>query len=154
MTTLTLHLETRCSPGELYEGLCDSGAFPAMAEEIVSVEPDGDVSRWKVAFRGKHVRWTQREIRHPAAHKICFEQIDGDFVSMSGTWRVEELGAGVVVAFQLEFRTSVPHLAGAIDPMIGRVLLRAAHAVVVGLAGAAEVVTSSPSLTDPVPLPA
>ncbi|MDT7726128.1 MAG: hypothetical protein QOI21_2704 [Actinomycetota bacterium] len=149
MTRIALHIETRCSPDKLYKGLCDSGRFPGLAKEIVSIEPDGDDSRWDIAFRGKHVRWTQQDTRHPAAHKITFEQTEGAFVALSGKWQVEPLGTEIVVAYQAEFRTSVPHLAGAIDPMIGRVLLRAAHAVVVGIAGPARVVTSSPALNDP-----
>jgi len=70
-------------------------------------------------------------------------------VSFGGSWEVAETPDGSTVTYRVAFRTSVPQPAGAIDPMVARVLLRSAAEVVTGLAGPAKIVDGGNALRDP-----
>ena len=145
MSEYELRLGVDRDPGEVFAGLRAMAGFPRWSGEILAVEPDGDTSRWTVAFRGGLVNWTQRDTVHEDGPRLSFTQIDGDFVALSGEWVVEP-GA---VTYRVSLRTSVPALAGAIDPMIGRTLLRGALAVVTAVAGGAETLSGGELLRDP-----
>lgn len=145
MSEYELRLGVGRAPGEVFAGLRAMADFPRWSDEILAVEPDGGTSRWTVAFRGGLVGWTQRDTVHEADRRLTFEQIDGDFVALSGAWVVEP----GTVTYRVSLRTSVPALAGAIDPMIGRTLLRGALAVVTAVADGAETRSGAELLRDP-----
>lgn len=145
MSEYELRLGVDRAPGEVFAGLRSMTEFPRWSDVILAVEPDGDTSSWTVAFRGGLVRWTQRDTVHEADRRLSFEQIDGDFVALAGEWAVEP----GTVTYRVSVRTSVPNLAGAIDPMIGRTLLRGALAVVTAVADGAETLSGGELLQDP-----
>ncbi len=150
MTTATLRMVASGDADTLLSGLLDVARHPAWAGDILSVEPDGDVSTWTLAFRGRTARWTQRTRSRAPELGINFEQVDGDFTTFSGSWEVQSRGpAACVVQYQVKYTTSVAHLAGAVDPVIGRVLARSACAVVEGIAGPVDVVEGVELLHDP-----
>jgi uncharacterized membrane protein len=149
MTEYGIRLASSCPAGELYAALCRLSEFPQYTPDILSVDVTGGTSRWVVPFRGGLVRWTQRDDRDPARQRIDFEQTDGDFVSLTGQWLVEPAQQGCTFTCRITPRTSVPHLAGAIDPMIARVLLRAVVAVVSATSGSVEVLGDAAALHDP-----
>jgi uncharacterized membrane protein len=145
MSDYELRLGVDRAPGEVFAGLRAMTDFPRWSDVILAVEPDGGTSSWTVAFRGGLVRWTQRDTVDEAERRLAFEQVDGDFVALSGEWAVEP----GTVTYRVSVRTSVPHLAGAIDPMIGRTLLRGALAVVTAVADGAETQSGGDLLQDP-----
>ncbi|WP_053731421.1 SRPBCC family protein [Nocardia sp. NRRL S-836] len=142
-------LRTPRPADEVFDQLLQPALFAGAAPDIESVTPSAEGDHYALRFRGGLARWTQRTEADPAARVVRFEQLSGDFVDFGGSWEVVEDGDGSRVVHRVAFRTSVPHLAGAIDPMIARVLLRAAADVVGGLAGPAELVEGA--LTDEVP---
>jgi uncharacterized membrane protein len=146
MSEYSLRLGTNRPPDELFAALRRFDDFPRWSDSTVAVESDGDTSQWTVAFRSGVVRWVQRDTVD--AHRLAFEQVEGDFVALSGEWTVEPAASGSAVTYRVSLRTSVPHLAGAIDPMVGRTLLRAARDVVTGAAGDAEVLSGGAALRD------
>jgi hypothetical protein len=108
--------------------------FPAHAPDLLSVSNEGD---WVLAFRGGVARWTQTN--RVSADRIDFEQTDGDFQQYAGHWIATDTPDGCEVEFTVRYRTSVPHLAGAIESAVGRVLTRTALAVLTGVCGSARV---------------
>ncbi|WP_327374131.1 hypothetical protein OG393_09140 [Streptomyces sp. NBC_01216] len=121
---------------------------------------------WVLAFRGGAARWVQdsRRAGHATddgadgsadgagenggsggapAHRIVFEQVGGDFQHLKGSWTSTDVpGGGCEVAFEVSYSTSVPHLAGAIDSAVGRVLVGGAHQVITAVAGGPVRVTA------------
>jgi hypothetical protein len=171
MTVRTLRARTALTPDALLQRLGDHTEFPAHSPDILSVTPHGEGhSSWRLAFRGAAVNWVQRDEAGPDG--LTFEQTEGDFITLRGAWRIRPATGGATadgsaaggsasqgsgapggseVSYEVDFRTSVAHLAGAVDPVIARVLLRSAYAVLTGLAGGAELVSGGEYLHDLAP---
>ncbi|MGM1058293.1 type II toxin-antitoxin system RatA family toxin [Saccharothrix sp. Mg75] len=144
-------LSTPRTPDEVFAVLRRQERFAETADDLESVEVlAGGEHRYALRFRGGVARWTQRTEVDVDARTLRFEQVEGDFVDFGGTWEVRSTDGGSRVVHRVSFRTGVPHLAGAIDPMIARVLLRAATSVVSRAAGPAEVVEGESALRDEV----
>ncbi|GAB3473932.1 type II toxin-antitoxin system RatA family toxin [Amycolatopsis cihanbeyliensis] len=147
MTTRTLKATARCSTAELFERLGDDLSFPGLATDVLSVSEGGDGLRnWVLAFRGGTAEWVQRN--RVAPDRIEFEQVTGDFQTFHGSWSGTDGAGGCEVVFEVSYRTSVPHLAGAVDSAVGRVLLRGAHQILAGIAEV-EVTEGRHFLRDP-----
>ncbi|GAA1739798.1 SRPBCC family protein [Luedemannella helvata] len=131
---------------DIIRRLAHDETFPAYAPELLSVDRDGDRSDWVLAFRGGVARWTQR--RRVLPGRIEFTQTDGDFQDYAGHWAATDGPDGCAVEFAVQFRTSVPHLAGAVESAAGRVLTRTALAVLEGVAGPARVTKGRHFLQD------
>ncbi|TDV54223.1 type II toxin-antitoxin system RatA family toxin [Actinophytocola oryzae] len=144
MSQYEIRLASSRDAARVHAALCRVEDVPAHAPDVLSVSRDGDTSSWVLSFRGHPVRWTQRD--HHDGLRGEFNQVDGDFVALSGEWAVEPDGEGSTVAYRLSVRTSVPHLAGAIEPMVARALSRAALSV----AGPVRVLAGAAVLADPV----
>ena len=79
--------------------------------------------------------WTERDVVDPAARRIDFEQVDGDFVVFTGVWAVEPDGDGVTVRFTASFDLGMPSLAPMVDPIAVRTLVDNVQAILRGLLG-------------------
>ena len=122
---------------------------PASAADVLD-RLDAQLSRseWALPFRGSSARWVQHS-RRTGAGRIEFEQTDGDFQHLRGAWSATDLAdGGCEVAFEVNFSTSVPHLAGAIDSAIGRVLVRTAHQIMSASGGPVRVTAGGHHLRD------
>ncbi|MFI8308356.1 SRPBCC family protein [Streptomyces sp. NPDC085927] len=152
MTTRILKGTLPCPAAELMERLHDERAFPAHAADIVSVEDAGgkDLYRWTLAFRKSTAQWVQRSRRavDGPAHRIDFEQVEGDFQQFAGAWSCADAPGGCEVSFEVRFRTSVPHLAGAVDSAVGRVLVRSAHRILTAVGGPVRITSGGHHLRD------
>ncbi|MFJ8740356.1 SRPBCC family protein [Embleya sp. NPDC127516] len=152
MTSRTLKAALPCSAATAIEGLRDDRVFPDWAAEIVSVQDAGDDLRhWTLAFRGGTARWAQRTrdaSGEQQPYRIEFEQVDGDFQRFGGAWTCTDTDDGCEAVFEVGYRTSVPHLAGAIDSAVGRVVVRAAHHILIGVGGTAEITSGGHHLRD------
>ncbi|MEU5882058.1 SRPBCC family protein [Spirillospora sp. NPDC047279] len=151
MATYTIEMAVRHRAADLYAALRDYERFPGWAEDVAAVAVEGDTSRWAVRFRGGLIRWTQHDRAEEAADtfRIGFEQTEGDFAAFSGAWTIEPTSTGSLVTYRADAGTSVANLARAIEPLVGRVLLRSAVAVVAGAAaGPVEVLAGGRLLDD------
>lgn len=81
-------------------------------------------------------------------YRIEFEQVDGDFQRFGGSWTGRDLPIGCEVTFEVDFSTNVPHLGGAIDSAVGRVLLRSAHQILHAIGGPVQVTAGGHHLWD------
>nr|WAP33721.1 Orf4 [Micromonospora sp. SCSIO 07395] len=167
MATRTLRATLPVPAPEVLRRLAAPETFPGYAPDLLSVDREGDRSDWVLAFRGGAARWTQTTRTLP--DRIEFEQVDGDFTSYSGHWSVTptepvapaesqdgtaEPGdttgpeGGSTVEFTVKYRTSVPHLAGAVESAVGRVLSRTALAVLTGVGGPVRITSGAYFLAD------
>lgn len=146
MTKRTLTAVVDATADEVIRRLAADGTFPRHAPDLLEVTPDGDRSEWVLAFRGGVARWTQENRVTPG--RIDFTQTDGDFQSYDGNWTATDGQDGCTVEFSVRYRTSVPHLAGAIESAAGRVLTRTALAVLTGVCGPARVTRGHHFLQD------
>ncbi|WHT17445.1 SRPBCC family protein [Crossiella sp. CA-258035] len=128
------------SPAQAFTLLTDFTRFPAIAEEVRSVEVfpgEPRHSAWEVAFRRGRLRWREWEHLDPATTSVEFGQVDGDFEHFRGAWRITGAETGCTVDFQVDFDFGIDSLAEAMDPVAERLLRRVMGSVLSGLFGAA-----------------
>lgn len=148
MTTRVLKVTVPATAAEMIERLGDELSFPEHADDIISVADAGDgLRQWVIAFRGGTAAWEQRS-RSRQPNRIEFEQVSGQFQHLNGAWSATDGPDGAEVAYEVNYSTSVPHLAGAIDSAVGRVLLRSAHQVTAAVAGPVRVTSGAYYLRD------
>lgn len=152
MTSRTLKATVQATPAEVIGRLGDDLAFAGYADDIVSVSDAGDGLReWVLAFRGSTATWVQRSRRvsaGPESYRVEFEQVSGEFQHLQGAWTATAGPSGCEVVFEVRYRTSVPHLAGAIDSAVGRVLVRTAQQVLSAVAGPVRITAGGHHLRD------
>lgn len=108
----------------------------AVREIRVEQAADGAVvSDWSVNFRNGVMRWQEIDRIDPIARTVEFDQLKGDFVGFSGSWRVEQVGADVTLRFDAEFDLGMPSLAPIIDPIAAHALRDNIEAIIRGLLG-------------------
>jgi hypothetical protein len=153
MTSRSLQATVSAGAADVIERLGDEVAFPSYADDVISVSDVGDgLRQWVLAFRGGTASWVQRSRAvaggsHPS-HRIEFEQVSGDFQDLKGAWTATSLPDGCEVRFDVRYSTSVPHLAGAIDSAVGRVLIRSAHQIISAVAGSVRVTAGGQFMED------
>jgi ribosome-associated toxin RatA of RatAB toxin-antitoxin module len=145
MRHLVMHVRAEnVQPDTAYLRISDFATYPDLTETVLAVdvepvEADGSVvSHWLVKFRKGKLRWTERDVLDPAARRIDFVQISGDFASMEGLWQVEPTAdlTGVVVRFEARFDLGIPSLAEILDPVAESTLRSNVLLILTGLLGA------------------
>ena len=127
-------------PDAVFSAVADFASYAkhtdTVRDVVVTTAPDGAVeSAWEVNFRNGVLVWTERDVVDPAARRIDFEQVDGDFVVFTGTWAVEPDGDGATVRFTASFDLGMPSLAPMVDPIAVRTLVDNVQAILRGLLG-------------------
>jgi len=136
------------APAEAYRRISDFSSYVELTDAVREVvvhppEPDGRlVSEWTVRFRKGLLRWTERDRFDPEHRAIDFEQLTGDFVSFTGSWRVEPADGGSEVTFEAQFDLGIPTLAELLDPVASSTLRANVTLILRGLLG--EVVPVEP----------
>lgn len=128
-----------------FDRVRDFARYPELADVVRSVtvhevSEKEETSDWEVYFRNGILRWTETDQIDASALTIAFTQLDGDFESFTGTWRLEADGADCLIAFDTEFDFGIPSLAGILDPVAERVFKETIARVVKSLFPSAEVV--------------
>jgi ribosome-associated toxin RatA of RatAB toxin-antitoxin module len=126
------------APDAVYDRVKEFARYPDLAPVVrsVVVHDISDVeetSDWEVYFRNGILRWTESDRFDRQALTITFTQLDGDFESFDGTWRVIADEDEVQVGFRAEFDFGIPSLAGILDPVAERVIKETIARVVLGL---------------------
>ncbi|MGW1865888.1 type II toxin-antitoxin system RatA family toxin [Streptomyces mauvecolor] len=97
--------------------------YPQHSPVVRNVKVQGDRSDWDVYFRNGILRWTESDEPDPDQLVIKFRQLDGDFDSFHGVWRiVPQSGGGCLVDFRATFDFGIPSLAGILEPVAERVI--------------------------------
>jgi Polyketide cyclase / dehydrase and lipid transport len=152
MTSRNVTATVPAAAAEVIERLGDELAFAACADDIISISDAGDgLRQWVLAFRGSTATWVQRSWRTAGdqqPYRIEFEQVSGDFQHLKGAWACTDVPDGCEVVFDVSYGTSVPHLAGAINSAVGRVLVRTAHQIMSAVAGPVRVTAGGHHLQD------
>ncbi|MEJ3655843.1 SRPBCC family protein [Actinomycetes bacterium KLBMP 9759] len=149
MTSRTLKATVQATGAEIIRGLGRWSCSARVGDVLSVTHPDHGYSRHELAFRGSTVRWLQRNTRRPG--HIGFEQVDGDFQDLRGSWTCIDGPDGCEVTFEVSFSTAVPHLAGAIDSAVGRTLVRSAVTILDAVAGPVRITAGDRLLHDPLP---
>ena len=128
-----------CAPADAFERLSDFSRFPELCKEIRSItqHPAGPGeprhTDWSVEFRQGLLSWTERETFDHEGLRVEFNQIDGDFADFRGTWQVAASGNGSEIVFEVTYDFGIESLAGAMDPIAERLLLRVVGDILHGL---------------------
>ncbi|MCE7082337.1 type II toxin-antitoxin system RatA family toxin [Streptomyces sp. ST2-7A] len=159
MTTRKLTATVPAEADEVWRLLREQQAFPRYSDDIRSVSPADDGAdtdtgphTWVLGFRGGTATWTQRTRLvgegGQTPRRIEFLRVSGEFQQLMGAWTVTELPQGCEIDYEVHYRTGVPHLAGAIDSAVGRVLVRAAHRIITAVGGPARITAGEHHLQD------
>ncbi|MGW4533964.1 SRPBCC family protein [Nocardia sp. NPDC004340] len=107
-------------------------------------------SRRSVPFQTARLSWRQSEYWRVTEQSIAadFEQLDGPFSSFTGSIRAQPGDSGWEIGIEIDFTTSIPNWAGAVDRAIGGAVLRAAISALSETAAGGLVVTSGPDWLD------
>jgi ribosome-associated toxin RatA of RatAB toxin-antitoxin module len=148
-------------PDTVLEKFLDFTDFPTLSEDIREVrvldpeEPGGHRrSEWEVNFRRGVMHWTEVDRVDRDRGRIDFDQLDGDFERLQGSWVFTAVADGCQVDFDVTYDFGIESLAGIMDPLAERVMKRAACDVLAGLFGRVTVTAGGSALTDLVDLPA
>ncbi|MEV6650776.1 SRPBCC family protein [Streptomyces sp. NPDC051219] len=149
---------TGVTPAAGYDQVKQFAQYPDLVPVVRSVavheiSADEETSDWEVYFRNGILRWTESDHFDPVNLTITFAQLDGDFDTFSGDWRVSPTTRGCRVDFRAEFDFGIPSLAGILDPVAERVIKETIARVIIGLFGTGSVIEDK-ALAQAVALPA
>lgn len=121
------------------------------ADGPVSARAAGATSTWRLNARGGSGGWTQHDHRDVDGTSGRSTLVDGDLTGLDLTWRVRPTSPGAsdsTVEIDADLQTGMAHLAGALDPVLLRVLLRAVRDGLDGVVGPVEVTEGLEHLDD------
>ena len=158
MPNVAIHLHApNVDHRRAYARVSDFARYPSLVEtvrQVVVAEPEADgsvVSSWTVAFRSGLLHWTERDVLDRDTNTITFTQLEGDFHSFSGQWRIAPAATrGTVVVFEAAFDLGIASLEAILDPIAESALRSNILLIVQGLLGEVTEVTE---LAEAVPAP-
>jgi ribosome-associated toxin RatA of RatAB toxin-antitoxin module len=113
---------------EIWAAVRDVESYPTYMDNVIDVrvdspEPNGDrLSTWSVLLKGSVLEWTERERVDDAAHRIEFDQTDGDLDVFTGYWQLTETDGGVEAVLAVDFEIGLPLLADMLNPVAAQAL--------------------------------
>jgi ribosome-associated toxin RatA of RatAB toxin-antitoxin module len=151
---LRLHVPGKAAAA-VYETLADFERYPLFSDAVrgvvvTQVSEDVTISQWEVAFRAGLLRWTEEDRFDRAALTIGFRQLEGDVAVFDGTWQCADGPDGCEITFCARLDMGIPSLADALEPIAVRTLIDNTVAIVTGLVGTAELVSSDVAVPETV----
>lgn len=127
-------------PVVVFETLVKFERYPELVETVRSVTvsratPTQIDSQWSVFFRRGILHWGERDLLDRDKLTITFEQTDGDFEVMYGSWRVIPAADGCEIHFHTVFDFGVTSIESIVEPIAARVLRENIEFVLIGLLG-------------------
>ena len=140
MREVWIDAAVRSTADEAYQLLSNFDAYPRYMSSVRSVDvrehsEQGCLSAWEVSFREGTLKWIERDTFRPEAHRIDFEQIEGDLLVFKGSWQVEADGKGSRVRFRSVFDLGIPSLAAFLEPVAEDALVENIEKILRGLFG-------------------
>ena len=107
--------------------LLDSEAYPTYMPEVVELRIVADhghhrESAWTVLLKGSQLEWVEREDIDHDAHRIDFEQIEGDLAVYRGHWELSRDAEATISELSVEFDIGIPMMSEMLDPVAARAL--------------------------------
>ncbi|MER6128947.1 SRPBCC family protein [Streptomyces sp. NPDC001795] len=134
-------------PRKVFTELVRFEKYPDLTRHVKSAEVhqtlphDTGRSSWELNFRSGLLCWTERETFLTSEGRIEFEQVEGDFDTMSGAWRLApRSGGGCDVHFRADFDFGIASMESILDPIAERVIKETIARAVVGLFDGARVI--------------
>lgn len=127
-------------PVGVFETLVKFERYPELVETVRSVTIDRATpteidSQWSVFFRRGILHWGERDFLDRDKLTITFEQTDGDFEVMYGSWQVIPAADGCDIHFHTVFDFGVTSIESIVEPIAARVLRENIEFVLTGLLG-------------------
>lgn len=127
-------------PVAVFETLVKFERYPELVETVRSVTvsratPTEIDSQWSVFFRKGILHWGERDHLDRDKLTITFEQTDGDFEVMYGSWRVLPTADGCDIRFHSAFDFGVTSIESIVEPIAARVLRENVELILIGLLG-------------------
>jgi ribosome-associated toxin RatA of RatAB toxin-antitoxin module len=127
-------------PAAVFETLVEFERYPELVETVRSVTvsratPTEIDSQWSVFFRKGILHWGERDHLDRDKLTITFEQTDGDFEVMYGSWRVLPAADACEIHFHSAFDFGVTSIESIVEPIAARVLRENIEHVLIGLLG-------------------
>ncbi len=127
-------------PVAVYETLVEFERYPELVETVKSVTVSRATateidSQWSVFFRRGILHWGERDYLDRDKLTITFEQTDGDFEVMYGSWQVVPDAGGCDIHFHTAFDFGVTSIESIVEPIAARVLRENIEFVLLGLLG-------------------
>ena len=127
-------------PAAVFQTLVEFERYPELVETVRSVtvsrvSPTEIDSQWSVFFRKGILHWGERDHLDKDRLTITFEQIDGDFEVMYGSWRVLPTADGCDIRFHTAFDFGVTSIESIVEPIAARVLRENVELILIGLLG-------------------
>jgi ribosome-associated toxin RatA of RatAB toxin-antitoxin module len=127
-------------PAEVFETLVRFDRYAELVETVRSIEiqrvtPTEMDSRWSVFFRKGILHWGERDYLDRGALTITFEQTDGDFDVMDGSWQILPTADGCDITFRTTFDFGVTSIESIVEPIAARVLRENIELILIGLLG-------------------
>ncbi|MFD7026598.1 type II toxin-antitoxin system RatA family toxin [Streptomyces sp. NPDC059917] len=116
------------TPRDAFARVTDFTQYPQHAPHVRAVEveqsllPHTLASHWEVDFRNGTLTWSEQDELDHDGMTARFTQLQGDFDTFTGGWRVLPAAAGARVQFSAEFDFGVASLAPLLDPLAQRTL--------------------------------
>jgi ribosome-associated toxin RatA of RatAB toxin-antitoxin module len=132
-------------PDRAFTDLVRFDMYPGLTRHVKSTEVhrtlphDTGRSSWELNFRSGLLCWTEQEHFHRSAGRIEFEQVDGDFDTMSGVWQLAPRPGGCTVHFRADFDFGIASMETILDPIAERVIKETIARAVVGMFDSARV---------------
>ena len=146
-TSISVRIRTGDVPAAL-SAIADFPRYPALADDVRTVEPTTHGSQWTVNFRRGLMRWHEMDVVKADELRIDFTQTDGDFAEFHGSWHLVPVIGGARVEFEVTWDFGIESMAGLMDPIAERVIKRVVVAVLSGLFGDVTVLAGGEALTD------
>jgi ribosome-associated toxin RatA of RatAB toxin-antitoxin module len=127
-------------PVAVFETLVEFERYPELVETVRSVTvsratPTEIDSQWAVFFRKGVLHWGERDRLDRDKLTITFEQTDGDFEVMYGSWQVLPAAGGCDIHFHSAFDFGVTSIESIVEPIAARVLRENIEVILTGLLG-------------------
>src|SRR5260370_3606191 len=112
-------------PAAVFETLVEFERYPELVETVRSVTvnrttPTEISSQWSVFFRKGILHWEERDQLDRDKLTVTFEQTDGDFEVMHGSWRVLPTSDRHAIPLPTAFAFCVTSVLSDIEPIAAR----------------------------------
>ena len=123
----------------------DNESFPEFMADVQSlkiVEREGDrtVSDWVgvVPTFGLKIRWRQEDVWDAHKFSCSFRQVEGDYDTLSGSWRFTEERGGTRFDSALEYEYVVPGLGPLVKKVVHGIVVKNMDGVLAAIKARAE----------------
>lgn len=136
--TIAMSRDLRCVAGEVFRIVEDIERFPEFMPSVTAItvlesSPERKVANWETLIDGTPLSWTEEGVYDKKNLVVQFRSLEGIFDRFDGYWRVEPVGSGSRVSFELMYEIGLPEIEDLIGPMLRDRLLENAESMMAAI---------------------